>query len=83
MVALEEFALFLGGCFMMIGGSAFMLLLAALIIYVVFRAWCKAIVAFWITRDVNSRIREYGKNREKFLEWLEKEKKKEDFNGKA
>ena len=73
MAALEEFAVFLGRCFMMIGGSAFMLLLAALIIYVVLRAWCKAIVAFWVTKDVNSRIREYGKNREKFLEWLEKE----------
>ena len=72
MVALEEFALFLGRCFMMIGGFAFVLLLAALIIYVVFRAWCKAIVALWVTRDVNSRIREYGKNREKFLEWQEK-----------
>ena len=72
MVALEEFALFLGRCFMMLGGFAFALLLAALIIYVVFRAWCKAIVALWVTRDVNSRIREYTRNREKFLEWLEK-----------
>lgn len=71
MAALEEFALFLGRCFVMIGGFSFMLLLSALIIYVVFRAWCKAIVAFWVTRDVNSRIREYTRNREKFLEWLE------------
>lgn len=69
---LEEFALFLGRCFMMIGGFAFVLLLAALIIYVVFRAWCKAIVAFWVTRDANSRIREYTRNRKKFLEWLAK-----------
>lgn len=75
MIALEEFAVFLGRCFMMIGGVSFILLLAALMIYVVFRAWCKAIVAFWVTRDVNSRIREYGKNRKKFLEWLEKEGK--------
>ena len=76
MVALEEFALFLGRCFMRLGGFAFVLLLAALIIYVVFRAWCKAIVALWVTRDVNSRIREYTRNREKFLEWLGKEQKK-------
>lgn len=75
MVALEEFALFLGRCFMMIGGFSFMLLLSALIVYVACRTWIKAIAAFWVTKDANSRIREYGKNREKFLEWLEKEGK--------
>lgn len=72
MVALEEFALFLGRCFMMIGGFSFMLLLSALIVYVACRTWIKAIAAFWVTKDVNSRIREYTRNREKFLEWLAK-----------
>lgn len=77
MVALEEFALFLGKCFMMIGGSAFMLILAALIIYAACQTWVQAIAAFWITKKANSRIREYGKNREKFLEWLGREQKNE------
>lgn len=83
MIVLEECALFLGRCFMMIGGSAFMLSLAALIVYAACRTYVRAIDAFWVTKDVNSRIREYGKNRKKFLEWLEMEKKKEDYNGKA
>lgn len=77
MGALEEFALFLGKCFMMIGGFAFMLLLAALIVYVACRTCVQAIAAFWVTKGVNGRIREYGKNREKFLEWLGKEQKNE------
>lgn len=78
MIALEECALFLGRCFMMIGGSAFMLSLAALIVYAACRTCVQAIAAFWVTKDVNSRIREYGKNREKFLEWLEKEEKENE-----
>lgn len=78
MVALEEFALFLGKCFMMIGGFAFMLLLAALIVYVACRTWVQAIAALWITKNANSRIREYGKNREKFLEWLEEKEGKNE-----
>ena len=78
MVALEEFALFLGRCFMMIGWFSFMLLLAALIVYAVCRAWIQAIDAFWVTKNANSRIREYGKNREKFLEWLEEKEGKNE-----
>jgi hypothetical protein len=78
MVALEEFALFLGRCFMMIGGFAFMLLLAALIVYVACRTWIQAIAAFWVTKNANSRIREYSKNREKFLEWLEEKEGKNE-----
>ncbi len=73
MIALEECALFLGRCFMMIGGFALVLLLATLIVYAACRTYVQAIAAFWVTKDINSRIREYGKNREKFLEWLEKE----------
>ncbi len=78
MVALEEFALFLGKCFMMIGGFAFMLLLAALIVYVACRTWVQAIAALWVTKNANSRIREYSKNREKFLEWLEEKEGKNE-----
>lgn len=83
MIILERFAFLLGKYFMIIGGIAFTILLASLIVYAACRTLVRAIAAFWVTKNVNSRIREYGKNREKFLEWLEKEKKKEDCNGKT
>jgi len=72
----EKFALCLGKAFVVIGGTALLILLAAVIVCAACFAWIFASNAFRNICKAESMIHEYRKNREKFLHWIETESRK-------
>ena len=80
---INTLSLSVGYTFMIIGGTFLVIFLIATIASIVCFAWIHASNRFRDICKAESLIHEYRRNREKFLEWLEMEKKKEDCNGKA
>lgn len=83
MMVLERVACNVGFVFLLGGGILLFGTIAALAILLVCDLWICASNRFRDICKAESLIHEYRRNREKFLEWLEMEKKKEDCNGKA
>lgn len=79
----ENIARNIGYAFFCLGGIALFSVTVAFMVHFVFEIWFLVSTKFRAVWKVESLIFEYNKNREIFLEWLEKEKKKEDCNGKA
>lgn len=79
----ENIARNIGYAFFCLGGIALFSVTVAFMVRFVLEIWFLVSTKFRAVWKVESLIFEYNKNREKFLEWLEMEKKKEDCNGKA
>lgn len=79
----ENIARNIGYAFFCLGGIALFSVTVAFMVRFVLEIWFLVSTKFRAVWKVESLIFEYNKNREIFLEWLEKEKKKEDYNGKA
>lgn len=79
----ENIARNIGYAFFCLGGIALFSVTVAFMVRFVLEIWFLVSTKFRAVWKVESLIFEYNKNRENFLEWREKEKKKEDYNGKA
>ena len=81
MTILEQVARNIGFAFMLVGGLLLFGAMVTLGIRLMCELWAGVSLRFRNICKAESLIIEYRKNREKFLEWLEMEKKKEDCNG--
>lgn len=73
---LDNFALFIGYAVITVGGFALFSIMSAFFIKIACELWVIASTNFRAVWKAESLVYEYNKNKEKFLQWREKEGKR-------